>query len=180
MSKEEIIDIVDENDKVIGQLPKRVVHSKKGILHREIGVVVVDNNNRVLLQQRSFKKKLFPGEWTVSAVGHVPAGLTPEEAAHKELSEELGIDTQLTFIEKRKYISGDHISFGYLFKGTVNEDVKIIINKQEVEQAKFVSKKEILKMEDEGLIDYHTRETLSKFYLYEYHQRNAGGIYPAG
>jgi isopentenyl-diphosphate delta-isomerase len=163
--REEIIDIVDENDKVIGKLPKRVVHSQKGILHREIGVVILDNNNRVLIQQRSLKKKLFPGEWTVSAVGHVPSGLTPKEAAHKELQEELGIDTQLSFVEKRKYISGDHISFGYLFKGTVDENVKMVVNKKEVEQAKFCSKEEIIKMEEEGLIDYHTRETLSKFYL---------------
>lgn len=165
MRNEEIIDIVNENDEVIGQLPKRIVHLKKGILHREIGVVVVDNNNRVLIQQRSFKKKLFPGEWTVSAVGHVPSGLTPEEAAHKELLEELGIDTQLSFIEKRKYISGDHVSFGYLFKGVVDENVKLTINKKEVEQAKFVSKEEVMNMENDGLIDYHTRETLSKFYL---------------
>ena len=160
----ELLDVVDENDNVIAQMPKEEVHAGKQILHREIGVIIFDEDHRVLLQQRSFKKRFFPGTWSVSAVGHVPAGKTPEEAAHMELSEELGFDTKLTFIEKRKYISGDHMSFGFLFSGTFPKDGKITINTDEVEQAKFVSRVDIEQMEKDGVIDYHTVETLGKFY----------------
>jgi isopentenyl-diphosphate delta-isomerase type 1 len=160
----ELLDVVDENDNVIGQMPKSEVHAGKQILHREIGVIIFDSNNRVLLQQRSFKKKFFPGTWSVSAVGHVPAGKTPEEAAHMELSEELGFDTPLTFVEKRKYISGDHISFGFLFSGIFPQDGNMQIDQNEVEQAKFVTREEVRQMEDEGIIDYHTVETLEKFW----------------
>jgi len=160
----EILDVVDENDQVIGQMPKEQIHAGSKILHREIGVLVYNDKNEVLLQQRSFKKKFFPGSWTTTAVGHVPSGKTPLDAAHMELIEELGFDTDLDFVEKRKYVSGDHISFGYLFMGKFPSNAKITIDPDEVETTKFVSHDEAVKMEDSGEIDYHTKETLDKFY----------------
>jgi hypothetical protein len=81
-----------------------------------------------------------------------------------ELSEELGFDTPLTFVEKRKYISGDHISFGFLFSGIFPQNGIINIDPNEVEQAKFVTREEVAQMEEEGIIDYHTVETLEKFW----------------
>ncbi len=159
----EILDVIDENNNVLYQLPKSDVHAKN-LLHREIGVLVVDENNRVLLQQRSFKKKSFPGAWTVTAVGHVPAGMTPEQAAHKELQEELGFDTVLSFIELRKYISENHTSLGFLFLGKINSDTKLTIQEEEVEQAKFVSEEELEQMLLDGSIDYHTKETIERFH----------------
>jgi len=160
----EILDIVDENDEVIGQMPKEEVHNGTKVFHREIGVLIYDKDQKVLLQQRSFKKKFFPGSWTVTSVGHVPAGKTPEEAAHMELIEELGFDTKLTFVEKRKYLSGDHVSFGYLFIGEFPDNASVTVDKDEVEQAKFVSHSEVSIMERDDLIDYHTVETLEKFF----------------
>lgn len=160
----EIVDLVDEDDKVIGQMPKEEVHSGVKILHREIGVLIYDKNQKVLLQQRSFKKKFYAGGWTSTAVGHVPAGKTPKEAAHMELQEELGFDAKLVFVEKRKYFSGNHESFGSLFIGQFPENATIKIDKSEVEQAKFVSHSEFLVMKKDGLIDKHTLETLEKFF----------------
>ena len=159
----EIVDVIDQSDTVLYQLSKEEVH-KKNLLHREVGVLIVDNHNKVLLQQRSFKKKSFPGAWTVSAVGHVPAGMTPEQAAHKELTEELGFDTELQFIERRKYISENHTSYGFLFVGTFSDSSCIKIQEEEVEQAKFVSEEELDNMLKSGAIDYHTAETIGKFY----------------
>ncbi len=160
----EILDIVNEDDEVIGQLPKETIHAGKRILHREIGVLIYKDQGKVLIQQRSFKKKFFPGSWTTTAVGHVPAGKTPEAAAHMELLEELGFDTELKFVEKRKYDSGDHLSFGYLFMGKFPKNAQIVIDTDEVEKAKFVSHEEATKMEETGEIDYHTKETLDKYF----------------
>ncbi len=162
-TSDELIDIVNDKDIVIGQDFKVNVHAKSRVLHREIGVLICDEKGRFLLQQRSFKKKFFPGTWSVSAVGHVPAGMTPEEAAHKELFEELGFDTELQFIEKRVYDSGEHCSFGYFYKGLCSSEVKIKLDPNEVEQAKFVTKEELHQMMHCGIVDYHTVETINKF-----------------
>jgi len=160
----EMLDVVDDNDVVILQMSKDKVHAGKKFLHREIGIMILDEKGRILLQQRSSKKEFFPGAWTISAVGHVPAGKTPEEGAHKEIKEELGFDTEFTFIEKRKYISGDHVSFGFLFTGVFPNNTEIYICKNEVEQVKFASKSDVEQMKKDGLLDYHTLETLNKFY----------------
>ncbi len=162
-NNKEMLDVINEEDEVIGQLTKKEIHDGINILHREIAVLVHGGNGNLLLQQRSFKKKYFPGKWTVTAVGHVLAGQTPEEAAHMELKEELGFDTPLTFVEKRKYISGDHTSLGYLFIGKFPTGQMIIPDPDELEKAGFFDLDGIKKMEEDNSIDYHSIETINKF-----------------
>lgn len=159
----EILDLIDENDNVIGQLSKKLIHEGKNLLHREVAVVIYDNNDNLLLQQRSFKKKLAPGKWTPSAVGHVISGQTPEEAAHMELKEEVGFDTNLKLVEKRKFIFGDHTSLGFIYTGKFPKGVMIIPDKDELEKAGFFPINEIKKMMENGLIDRYSAETLNKF-----------------
>ncbi|HPD74338.1 MAG TPA: NUDIX domain-containing protein [bacterium] len=162
-NNKEILDVINENDEVIDQLTKKEIHDGKNILHREIAVLVHDANGNLLLQQRSFKKKYFPGKWTVTAVGHVLAGQNPEEAAHTELKEELGFDTSLNFVEKRKYVSGDHTSLGYLFIGKFPIGQMIVPDPDEVEKAEFFSLDSINKMMNDNSIDSHSIETINKY-----------------
>ncbi len=63
--KEELIDVLDENGILTGEiLPRSEVH-KKGLWHRAILVAIVNENNQVLLQQRSFKKEKNAGMWDI-------------------------------------------------------------------------------------------------------------------
>ena len=54
-------------------------------------VLVYNQENKIFLQRRSNAKQLFPGRWDLSATGHVQAGESREEAAIRELEEELGL-----------------------------------------------------------------------------------------
>lgn len=56
------------------------------------------------------------------------------------------------------------MSFGFLFSGKFPKEGNIEIDSNEVEQARFVNKEEVDQMEEEGIIDYHTVETLEKFW----------------
>lgn len=60
---DEIVDIVDDNDKVIGQELKSKCHKEK-ILHRGSNIFVFKNNSfkEILLQKRSMQKKSNPGQ----------------------------------------------------------------------------------------------------------------------
>ena len=84
--------VVDENDVVLGTMPKKEAH-KNGTLHR-IAVVYVENNKgEILVQHRA------DGFLDHSAAGHVDPGESYEEAAKRELGEELGIkEVNLKFI----------------------------------------------------------------------------------
>ena len=80
---EEIFDIVDDQDRVIGQMPRSEVHRQK-LLHRAVSIFVFDSRGRLLLQQRSATKDEYPLRYTSSASGHVSAGETYDETAPRE------------------------------------------------------------------------------------------------
>jgi isopentenyl-diphosphate delta-isomerase type 1 len=159
----ELLDVIDEDDKVIGQMTKKDVHAGSNILHREIGILIYDKSGNMLLQQRSWKKKLFAGEWTISVIGHVLSGQTPEEAAHMELKEELGFDTELKFAERRLFADGNHMSYGFIFTGEFPRGVMISPDKDELVRAGFFKRDEVLKMIGEGKIGPHSALTIQNF-----------------
>jgi isopentenyl-diphosphate delta-isomerase type 1 len=86
---DELFDVVDHNDAVIGQAPRREVHARN-LLHRATHVMVHDAQGRLFLQKRSLSKDTFPGCWDSSCSGHLDAGEDYLTAAWRELGEEIG------------------------------------------------------------------------------------------
>ncbi|MCU0770316.1 MAG: NUDIX domain-containing protein [Verrucomicrobia bacterium] len=86
---EEIFDIVNERDEVVGRAPRREVHAR-GLMHRAVHVLVFNAQGEVFLQKRSMTKDKSPGLWDSSASGHVDSGEDYETCALRELAEELG------------------------------------------------------------------------------------------
>ncbi len=90
MSAEEIFDVVNERDEVIGQETRAEVH-RKGLLHRAVHILVFNSEGRVFLQKRSQSKDTHPGRWDSSTSGHVDSGEDYDESAIRELGEEIGL-----------------------------------------------------------------------------------------
>lgn len=88
----EIFDIVDEDDRVVGQASRSRVHAG-WLRHRAVHVLVSDPASRVYLQKRADSKDRHPGVWDSSCSGHVGQGESYAAAAVRELAEELGIAT---------------------------------------------------------------------------------------
>jgi isopentenyldiphosphate isomerase len=87
---EEIFDVVNDRDEVVGQLPRSVVH-QDGHRHRAIHVLIRGKDGRFFLQKRSMSKDTFPGAWDSSASGHLDTGEDYDACAIRELREELGL-----------------------------------------------------------------------------------------
>lgn len=87
---EELFDVVNANDQVIGQATRKEVHAQ-GLMHRAVHILVFNKKHDCLLQKRSLFKDRQPGVWDSSAAGHLDAGEDYETAAARELEEELGI-----------------------------------------------------------------------------------------
>jgi 16S rRNA (adenine1518-N6/adenine1519-N6)-dimethyltransferase len=95
----EVFDLVDGNDAVIGQRTRGEVH-RLGLRHRAVHVLVFNRRGEVFLQQRSHLKDVSPLAWDSSAAGHLDSGETYDEAAIREIREELGVElasTELVF-----------------------------------------------------------------------------------
>ena len=92
---EEIFDIVNERDEVIGQAPRREVHARK-LWHRAVHVLVFNSRGEVFLQKRSMKKDTAAGLWDSSSSGHLDSGEDYDACAVRELREEIGLDLAAT------------------------------------------------------------------------------------
>ena len=87
---DEIFDVVNERDEVVGRATRREVHGK-GLLHRAVHVLVFNRRGQVFLQKRSMAKDSAPGCWDSSCSGHLDAGEDYLTAAVRELVEEIGL-----------------------------------------------------------------------------------------
>jgi isopentenyldiphosphate isomerase len=87
---EEIFDVVNEQDEVVGKRPRSEVH-RLGLMHRAVHVLVFNNRGEVFLQKRSMSKDRQPGLWDSSASGHLDSGEAYDACAIRELREEIGL-----------------------------------------------------------------------------------------
>ncbi|BCX49341.1 dimethyladenosine transferase [Haloferula helveola] len=87
----ELFDVVDESDEVVGQATRSEVH-EKGLLHRAVHIFAINRRGELLLQKRSRLKDAHPGVWDSSVAGHLDSGEGYEEAARREMVEEMGIE----------------------------------------------------------------------------------------
>lgn len=90
MTAEELLDVVDADDIVIGTATRSEVH-RRGVRHRAVHILVYNSAGHVYVQRRSWTKDCSPGLWDTSAAGHVDHGETYAQAAQRELVEELGV-----------------------------------------------------------------------------------------
>lgn len=87
---EEIFDVVNDRDEIIGQQSRSDVH-RLGLKHRAVHVLVFNRRGEIFLQKRSPKKDCFPGKWDSSSSGHLDSGEDYDAGAIRELREELGL-----------------------------------------------------------------------------------------
>lgn len=71
------------------------------MIKREISVIILNDKNQILLQKRSENKRSYPN-MLVLCTGHVEENESFEEAAIRELKEELGVN--IKFDELYGYI----------------------------------------------------------------------------
>jgi isopentenyldiphosphate isomerase len=90
VSAEEILDVVDAADRVVGQAPRAEVYAR-GLIHRCVFVLVRDGAGRVFVHRRTAGKLTYPSRYDMFVGGVVDAGETYDEAARREAGEELGV-----------------------------------------------------------------------------------------
>lgn len=90
MHKRNVV-LVDINDRELGVLDIFEAHKNPGKLHRAISVVLFNSQGKLLLQQRSKKKLLWPEHWSNTVCTHPFENETYEACAVRRLDDELGI-----------------------------------------------------------------------------------------
>ncbi len=90
--QDELLDLVDENDRVIGTALRGDCHGNPENLHRAVHLFVFNQAGDLYLQRRSMAKQVQPGKWDTSVGGHISAGEEYLDALYRETHEELRLD----------------------------------------------------------------------------------------
>src|SRR5688572_11577423 len=91
MSADELVDIVDEHDRVVSQV-MRAEMRRRNLRHRAVYIFVFNSAGKLFVHQRTDTKDVFPGCWDTTIGGVLQAGESYDGAAAREFAEELGVE----------------------------------------------------------------------------------------
>ncbi len=100
-------DLLNENRELTGKTHIRGEKLAPGELHLVIHVCIFNEKGQLLIQKRQKDKEGWPNYWDLSAAGSALKGETSQQAAEREVQEELGIMIDL---------SGTRAKFSYHFE----------------------------------------------------------------
>lgn len=158
-AQDEIFDVVDENDKVVGEATRGQVHRNRDLIHRVVHIWILNSKSEILLQQRSLTKDKAPGQWDISCGGHIKKGDNPEISGERELEEELGVKADCKFITKFLERWTDQSEMVNLYYAIHDGPFKF--PKEEVEQVKFFTKGKALEfIQNDSKASYFSKKEI--------------------
>ena len=125
---------------------------KPGEYHLVVHIWVVSDRGKFLIQRRSDNKKLMPGEWAATG-GAAISGEDSYTAANRELYEELGIPSNKHTLKKLVRIKRRNSLLDIWFINTDIDLSRLRLQKNEVAEAKWISRDEFKSMIANG--EYH-------------------------
>jgi isopentenyldiphosphate isomerase len=90
MVNEELVDIVDEDDRVVRQATRSEMR-RHVLLHRVVAVLCLNSRGEIYVHRRTATKDLFPSLYDMFVAGTVEAGESYDATAVRELGEEIGV-----------------------------------------------------------------------------------------
>ena len=140
---DELFDVINENDQVIGQESRSIVH-QRGLWHRGVHVLLFTRDEKLLVQQRSRNKTQSPLAYDCSVSEHVTAGESYHRAAVRGLSEELGLTgKEITPLVKFKMNYGPNDNeISVVFKGFVTPE-QVRFDSIEIERVDYFTLSEL-------------------------------------
>lgn len=134
--------LVTVDDREIGSLGKEEVH-REGLLHRAFSVFLYDGE-RMLLQKRADGKYHSGGLWTNACCSHPRAGEELEDAVHRRLKLECGLDTDVrelfSFTYRTKFAEDLYeYEYDHVFLGTYDSSLPVRMDPEEASDYRWVS-----------------------------------------
>ena len=158
----ELLDIVDENNNLTGEIIDREIVHTKGLFHREVGVIVLNEKKEVLLEKRAASKKQAPNKWAICA-GHIEAGDIPNNAIIREMQEEIGVTCKIddlkfvgVFERNKNFKNGQkNNTFIYIYLYKTNKKIEdYTVQIEELSEVKYFPMNELEEDLRKGNSDY--------------------------
>ena len=131
----ETLTVVDQNDQVLGFSTKEDI-LRRGLNYRCVQVFLFNAKEQLLICRRPAEKKKFAGQFAASAMGHVRRGEDYEQAAQREMKQELGVDVRIRKAAKFSLMDKQNRVFQEIWHGALSEEIEP--DETEVAESKYV------------------------------------------
>ncbi|MGQ9569937.1 MAG: NUDIX hydrolase [Thermodesulfovibrionales bacterium] len=160
--REELLEIVDHEGKIVSILPRTHIHGNPSLMHRVVHVLIFNKEGKLLLQKRSLKKDVAPGKWDTSVGGHINPREDPLSAARREMEEELGISPGeprflYSYIHTNSYETELVYTYACFYEG------EIFLNTDEIDEVKFWGLVEINENLGNGALSDNFEQEISNY-----------------
>lgn len=177
----EYIDVLNEYGVKTGEVESRDNIHLKGLWHRGVIAIIVNNNNEILMQQRSETRKKFPGLWDLSLAAHVRTNEDSLKTLVREFNEEIGVrlsnniktkdcryitsfqNEHCYYVDEIKYTEKFLYDFFIIYKDVPVEDFSF--NDGEVQDVKWMKYFDVVELKNKGLTHPRTEwiEIIKKY-----------------
>jgi len=148
VSADELVDIVDENDRVVRCVTRAEMRQRR-LRHRCVYILLFDSNKRLFVHKRTHSKDVYPGWWDVAVGGVVGAGEDYDSAASREVEEEVGLSgVQLDRLGPITYSDPRTQVMGMIYDCT--SDSPLRLQEAEIVEGRWV--------DNDGLVELEERE----------------------
>ena len=150
--EEEYLDLVNENDEVIGKEKRSIVHEKDMHNYRAANAFIRNSKGELWIPRRGPHKHIDPLGLDMSMGGHVSSGETYEETFRREVQEELNLDIDTVPYKLVGYFKGNapglHAGFQKVFE--IEMDTAPDYNPDDFIEYYWLKPEEVLKRIEEG------------------------------
>ena len=153
MPDDELLDLVDENDEVIGTILRSdyslLLEKKHGYI-RAVEMFIENNEGKFWIPTRTADKKIAPNGLDFSMGGHVESGEGYTESALREIEEELNLkidSSKLEFIKKFEPKGIPYFRCLYIYRSNESPEY----NPDDFTGAEWLSPEEIIQKINSGV-----------------------------
>jgi isopentenyldiphosphate isomerase len=152
----ELWDLYDKDRLPLNKTHERGVPITEGEYHIVVHVCIFNSKGEMLIQQRQPFKQGWPNMWDITVGGSAVTGDSSQEAASREVLEEIGLELDLSNQRPHLTINFDQ-GFDDVYLVNMDVDItKLKLQYEEVQTVKWATIDEIFTLiDDEKFIPYH-------------------------
>ena len=148
----------------------------EGLYRLVVHVCIFDPEGRMLIQQRQPFKKGWSNMWDITVGGCAVAGDTSQDAAEREVREEIGLELDLQDERPTMTTTFDG-GFDDYYVLTRDVDLSTLhLQYEEVQTVRWAEKEEILRMIDDGQFISYEKSLIELLFFF----RNHSGTHTKG
>jgi isopentenyldiphosphate isomerase len=140
---DEVVDVVDDADRVVDRVTRREMRAR-GLRHRAVYILVFNSEGQLFVHKRTATKDVYPSCHDVTVGGVPAAGESYDDAAARELAEEIGVVSPVRRLFDLRFTEQDVAINGVVYSCTSEGPFRL--QTSEIESGRFMDLVEVIEL----------------------------------